>query len=193
LLEIGGLIYYVRVMQIKIRQAKIEDIAVLQPLISASVRTLSQGYYSNQQIESALVNIFGVDSQLIDDGTYYVAEIDDRIVGCGGWSKRKTLYGGDQAKASEVDSLLNPETEPARIRAFFIHPEWARRGIGRRIIEVCEQAAQDAGFNMFELASTLPGEPLYKACGYEVIEPIDVLLPGGAALPVIRMRKRAML
>ena len=176
----------------KIRQAKTDDIAVLEPLISASVRTLSQGYYTSEQIDSALINIFGVDTQLIADGTYYVAEINDRIVGCGGWSKRKTLYGGDQAKVLEVDSLLNPETEPARIRAFFIHPEWARRGIGRRIIKVCEQAAQEAQFKMFELVATLPGEPLYKACGYEVIEPFDIALPEGATLPVILMRKQVI-
>ena len=107
--------------------------------------------------------------------------------------KSRTFFdGGDQAKAPEEDSLLNPETEPARIRAFFIHPEWARRGIGRRIIEVCEQAAQDARFKVFELASTLPGEPLYRACGYEVIEPIDIALPGETTLPVIRMRKQAI-
>jgi N-acetylglutamate synthase-like GNAT family acetyltransferase len=176
-------------MQIKIRQARTDDIAALQMLIAASVRGLSQGHYNHQQIDSAIINIFGVDTQLIDDGTYYVAEVDAQIVGCGGWSKRKTLYGGDQAKSSEVDSLLNPEIEPARIRAFFIHPEWARRGIGRRIIEVCEQAAQQAGFRMFELVATLPGEPLYKACGYEATEPFDIALPEGAMLPVIRMRK----
>jgi GNAT superfamily N-acetyltransferase len=192
LLQMGGLIYYIRIMQIKIRQAKTEDIPVLRSLIFASVRALSQGYYSNQQIESALVDMFGVDTQLIDDGTYYVAEIEGQLVGCGGWSKRKTLYGGDQAKAPEEDSLLNAETEPARIRAFFVHPEWARRGIGRRIIEICEQAAQDAGFTRFELGATLPGEPLYKACGYEVIEPFDRPLPGGIALPLLRMRKQAI-
>jgi GNAT superfamily N-acetyltransferase len=179
-------------MQITIRQAKLDDVAALQPLISASVRGLSQGYYSKQQIESALINIFGVDTQLIDDGTYYVAEAGERLVGCGGWSRRKTLFGGDQAKGSEVDSLLNPEIEPARIRAFFIHPEWARLGIGRRIIEVCEQAAQRAGFKMFELVATLPGEPMYKACGYEVTEQFDIALPEGAWLPVARMRKQAI-
>src|SRR5205085_5395002 len=118
--------------------------------------------------ESALVNVFGVDTQLIIDGTYYVAELDGRVVGGGGWSKRKTLYGGDQTKAAE-DPLLDPETEPARIRAFFIHPDYARRGIGGRIIETCEQAAREAGFTSIELAATLPGEPLYKAFGYQAI------------------------
>jgi GNAT superfamily N-acetyltransferase len=190
LLEISGLIYYVRVMQIKIRQAKTDDVAVLQSLITVSVRGLSQGYYNDQQIESALIHIFGVDTQLIDDSTYYVAEVDEQIVGCGGWSKRKTLYGGDQAKAPDVDLLLNPETEPARIRAFFIHPEWARQGIGRRIIEVCEHAAQNEHFKTFELAATLPGVPLYKACGYKETEPIDIALPEGTTLPVILMRKQ---
>lgn len=190
MLQMDELIYYVRVMEIKIRQAKTEDIPVLRSLIFASVRGLSQGYYSNQQIESALVDMFGVDTQLIEDGTYYVAETEDQLVGCGGWSKRKTLYGGDQAKVPEEDSLLDPETESAKIRAFFIHPEWARRGIGRRIIEICEQAAQDAGFTRFELGATLPGEPLYKACGYEVIEPFERPLPSGIVLPLLRMKKQ---
>lgn len=176
-------------MQLTIRQAASADIAALHPLIAASVRALSQGYYSGQQIESALLNIFGVDTQLIEDGTYYVAEIDGRIVGCGGWSRRKTLYGGDQTKGPEVDALLNPEIEPARIRAFFIHPDWARRGIGRNIIEVCEAAARQAGFKIFELVATLPGVPLYKACGYEASEPFDIALPDGATLPVVRMSK----
>jgi N-acetylglutamate synthase-like GNAT family acetyltransferase len=176
-------------MPVEIRQARVDDIEALQPLIAASVRGLSRSYYSPQQIESALINIFGVDSQLVADGTYYVAESEGELVGCGGWSRRKTLFGGDQAKGSEEDSLLNPETEPARIRAFFIHPQWARRGIGRQIIEVCERAAQQAGFTVLEMAATLPGVPLYKACGYEVIEPFDVPLPEGTTLPVILMRK----
>ena len=166
------------------------DIPLLERLITASVRGLSVGYYTSEQIDSALIYIFGVDTQLISDGTYYIAEVDNKIVGCGGWSKRKTLYGGDQAKADDVDSLLDPQTEAARIRAFFIHPDWARRGIGKRIIEVCEEAARQAAFKGAELAATLPGEPLYRACGYEGIEKIDIGLPEGVTLPVIRMRKQ---
>ncbi|HKC64804.1 MAG TPA: GNAT family N-acetyltransferase [Pyrinomonadaceae bacterium] len=172
-----------------IRQATTEDIPELERLIPESVRALSSDYYTKEQIESALVNIFGVDTQLIADGTYYVAELDGRIVGCGGWSKRKTLFGGDQTKEEE-DPLIDPSIEPARIRAFFIHPRYARRGLAGRIIETCEQAAREAGFTAIELAATLPGEPLYKAFGYQAIERFDAPLPDGLGLPVARMRKK---
>ena len=171
-----------------IRTATKKDIPELERLIAASVRALSLSYYTIEQTESALVNIFGVDSQLIKDGTYYVVEIDGRIVGCGGWSKRRTLYGGDQTKAGE-DPLLNPPTEAARIRAFFVHPDYARRGIGKSLIETCELAARSANFKSIELAATLPGEPLYKALGYRVIERFDIPLPDGLGLPVAHMRK----
>lgn len=177
-------------MEIRIRKALTSDIPALEQLISESARVLSSGYYTIPQIESAVINIFGVDTQLIADGTYYVAESENQIVGCGGWSKRKTLYGGDRAKADVPDEVLNPKTEPARIRAFFVHPDWSRRGIGRRIIEVCEEAARAAHFATLELAATLPGEPLYKACGYETDERFDISLPDGLKLPVARMRKR---
>jgi N-acetylglutamate synthase-like GNAT family acetyltransferase len=171
-----------------IRPATKEDIPKLERLIAVSVRALSLNYYSTEQIESALVNIFGVDTQLIKDGTYYVAEIDGRIAGCGGWSKRQTLYGGDQTKEG-ADPLLNPATEPARIRAFFVHPSYARRGIGTSLIDACEQSARSANFNTIELAATLPGEPLYKALGYQAVERFDIALPDGLGLPVVRMRK----
>jgi N-acetylglutamate synthase-like GNAT family acetyltransferase len=171
-----------------IRTATKKDIPELESLIAASVRALSLSYYTIEQTESALVNIFGVDSQLIKDGTYYVVEIDGHIVGCGGWSKRRTLYGGDQTKAGE-DPLLNPLTEAARIRAFFVHPGYARRGIGKSLIETCERAARSANFKSIELAATLPGEPLYKALGYQVIERFDIPLPDGLGLPVARMKK----
>lgn len=171
-----------------IRAATKEDIPELERLIAASVRALSLPYYSIEQIESALMNIFGVDSQLIFDGTYYVAEIDGRMVGCGGWSKRKTLYGGDQTKEG-ADPMLNPSTEPARIRAFFVHPEFARRGIGKSLIETCERAASSANFKAIELVATLPGEPLYEAFGYQVKERFDIPLPAGLGLPVAHMRK----
>jgi N-acetylglutamate synthase-like GNAT family acetyltransferase len=176
-------------MEIKIRQATADDIPALEQLIYESVRGLSVDYYSSEQIESALIHIFGIDTQLISDGTYYVAEAGDQLVGCGGWSKRKTLFGGDQAK-EKVDSLLNPETEPARIRAFFVHPNWARRGIGKQIIDVCERAAGKAHFKEMEMAATMPGEPMYKACGYEVAERFQAELPEGLKLPLARMRKQ---
>jgi len=176
-------------MHIDIRQATADDIPAIEQLISVSVRGLSAGYYSPDQIERALIHIFGIDTQLISDGTYYVAEAESQIAGCGGWSKRKTLFGGDQTKTG-VDSLLDPETDAARIRAFFVHPAWARRGIGRQIIEACEKAAARAGFRVIELAATLPGEPLYRACGYEVAERFEADMPGGVKFPLAKMRKR---
>ena len=175
-------------MALKIRPATQADTPELERLIAVSVRVLSLDYYTSEQIESALVNIFGVDTQLIQDGTYYVAEIDGRIAGCGGWSKRQTLYGGDQTKEG-LDPLLNPANESARIRAFFVHPSYSRRGIGTSLIEACEQAARSADFKTIELAATLPGEPLYKALGYQAIERFDIPLPDGLGLPVVRMRK----
>lgn len=175
-------------MTISIRPAITEDIPALERLIPASVRGLSAGYYTPQQIESALVYVFGVDTQLIADGTYFVAEADGEIAGCGGWSRRRTLYGGDQMKA-EADPLLDPATDAARIRAFFIHPRYARRGIGTLIIEVCEDAAREAGFSRLELMATLPGLPMYEAGGYTVIERVESVLPDGERLPLARMGK----
>jgi len=175
-------------MPVTTRPAKFEDIPQLNELIALSVRGLSTKYYTPNQIESAIKYIFGVDTQLIIDGTYYIAETDGNIVGCGGWSKRNTLYGGDQHKEIE-DPLLNPEHDAARIRAFFVHPDYARRGIGKQIINVCESAAISAGFSCFELGATLPGVPLYTVMGYMAIERIDAPLPDGEVLGIVKMRK----
>ena len=163
----------------------------LQELIPLSVRALSREYYSPAQIESAILHVFGPDSRLIADGTYFAAEEDARLVGCGGWSRRRTLYGGDQMRAEE-DPLLDPATEPARIRAFFVHPEYARRGIGSGILRSCVDAARAAGFRRLSLAATLPGVPLYRAFGFEERERFDVPLPDGEVLPVIRMERDAL-
>ncbi len=160
----------------------------MQQLIASSVRGLSIGYYNEQQIESAIQHVFGVDTQLIADGTYYVLTINDVLAACGGWSKRNTLYGGDQFKA-KADPLLDPATDAARIRAFFVHPEYARQGLGRLMINLCEDAAKYAGFTCFELGATLPGVPLYKAMGYHALEQHNVAMPGGEVLQVIKMRK----
>lgn len=157
-------------------------------LIDRSVRVLSKDYYSSTVIERALVSVFGVDSQLIADGTMYVAIADNEIVGCGGWSKRKTLYGGDQFSA-RIDDELNPTRDAARIRAFFVDPTYARQGIGRLILDTCESAAIEAGFTRFELGSTLPGVPLYSALGYVGDTPIDIDLGDGLSLRCIRMEK----
>jgi GNAT superfamily N-acetyltransferase len=175
-------------MQITTRLARLEDVPQLNQLIALSVRGLSTDYYTSSQIESALKYVFGVDTQLIADGTYYVAEFDNIIVGCGGWSKRNTLYGGDQHKDDE-DPLLDPAKDAARIRAFFVHPGYSRRGIGRHIIHVCEEAARLNGFTQFELGATLPGIPLYLAMGYNAVENVDAVLPDGEVLGVVKMKK----
>jgi GNAT superfamily N-acetyltransferase len=175
-------------MTITTRLATFEDIPQLNTMIALSVRGLSTDYYTPAQIESSIKYVFGVDTQLVIDETYYVAMIGDVIVGCGGWSKRNTLYGGDQHKEIE-DPLLDPKVDSARIRAFFVHPDHARRGVGRHIINVCEAAGRENGFNSFELGATLPGVPLYLTMGYEVVERIDTVLPDGVPLGVVKMRK----
>ncbi len=174
---------------IRVRPARPDDIPALAELIPLSVRALSAGYYPPAQIESALAHVFGVDSQLIADGTYFVAEAEGRLVGCGGWSRRQTLYGGDHTKHEESEALLDPATDAARIRAFFVHPDWARRGIGRRLLHACEEAARRAGFTRLELGATLPGEPLYAALGFVVTERLEAPLPDGLTFSVARMAK----
>lgn len=179
-------------MNLTLRQAVSADIPALRVPIDASVRGLQTADYTPAQIEGALQTIYGVDSQLIADGTYYIVEeISETalIVGCGGWSKRKTLFGGDRWTRRE-DSLLNPQQDAAKIRAFFVHPDWVRRGIGRMILETCEKAAAAAGFTRFEMGATLTGVPLYRASGYVQIERLDVPLKNGESLAVIRMEKR---
>jgi GNAT superfamily N-acetyltransferase len=173
----------------KIRPAALEDISTLEVLIPESVRTLQAGSYTPEQIKGALGTVFGVDTQLIKDRTYFVAEIDAKIVACGGWSRRRTLFGSDSV-AGKDDQWLDPAAEPARIRAFFVHPAWARRGIGSAIMRRCEEAAREMGFSRLELAATLVGVPLYRAHGFESLEQIDVPLSNGQTLPVVRMTKR---
>ena len=178
-------------MNLTLRQAVREDIPTLRKLIDASVRGLQTVDYTQPQIEGALQTVYGVDSQLIADGTYYVvqAEPESLIAGCGGWSKRKTLFDGDRWTGRE-DSLLNPQRDAAKIRAFFVHPNWVRRGIGSMLLEACEKAASAAGFTRFEMGATLTGVPLYRARGYVVLENLDVPLKNGESLAVIRMEKR---
>jgi N-acetylglutamate synthase-like GNAT family acetyltransferase len=171
-----------------IRQANEGDIPALEVLIPLSVRTLHRAYYSPAQIEAALGPVFGVDSQLIRDGTYYVAEANSRIVACGGWGRRKTMYGGDRDRP-EAAALLDPNTEAARIRAFFVHPDWVRRGIGREILITCERALSHAGFRRAELVATLAGELLYSAFGYQVVERYEAPMAGNLSLPVVKMEK----
>jgi GNAT superfamily N-acetyltransferase len=172
----------------QIRIATVGDIPALQELIELSVRALSSGYYSPAQSEAALKHVFGIDTQLISDQTYYLIEESGRPVATGGWSARRTLFGGDQAKR-EIDSLLDPLTDAARIRAFFVHPDWTRRGLARRLYDRCETEARDRGFGTFELVATLPGEPVYRALGFVTVEEISVPLSDGLFLPCVRMAR----
>jgi GNAT superfamily N-acetyltransferase len=172
----------------RLRLAEMADVPVLTGLITASVRILQAEDYTESQREGALASVFGVDTQLIADGTYFVAEVEGTIVACGGWSKRKTLYGADHCEGRE-DSLLDPAVDAAKIRAFFVHPEWVRRGIGTRVLEACESAARQAGFKKFEMGATLTGVALYKARGYREVEKIGVPLGNGEILPIVRMAK----
>jgi N-acetylglutamate synthase-like GNAT family acetyltransferase len=173
---------------ITIRKATLGDVPVLRSLIAESVRILQASYYTPEQREGALGTVFGVDTQLILDGTYMVTEAGTMIVGCGGWSRRKTAFGSDHA-AQRDNALLDPAQEAAKIRAFFVHPEWARRGIGSQILVACEAAAMAEGFTHLELVSTLPGEPMYRARGFAPQEAFEVPLPNGVKLPVLRMTK----
>ena len=175
-----------RRLKMTLRVAPMLDVPAVQRLIDASVRGLSPGFYTPAQIDAALADVFGVDSQLIADGTYYVIDGASGPAAAGGWSRRATLYGGDQAKGAE-DPLLDPATDAARIRAFFVHPDYARRGLARQLYAACEGAARAAGFRRFELMATSPGEPLYTALGFTVVERIERLLSNGIAVPFARM------
>jgi GNAT superfamily N-acetyltransferase len=179
-------------MNVRVRKALAKDIPRLRQVIEASVRGLQAGDYTPAQIEGALQSVYGVDSQLIADGTYLVAEhlsdADPVIVACGGWSQRQTLYGGDQYAGRE-DSLLDPAREAAKIRAFFVHPKWARRGIGSLILQACEDAARIAGFTQLEMGATLSGVAFYRAKGYVEVEGQAVPLGNGEALPIAKMTK----
>lgn len=176
-------------MDVQIRLATMADIPALEELIRDSVSTLSAGFYTDTQIETSLLHIFGVDTQLILDQTYFIAEIDQMIAGSGGWSKRKTMFGGDKLKAQKLDPLLDPATEAARLRAFYVHPQWSRRGVGSRVLTECENAARLAGFNRMELVATLPGERLYAVRGYERVDAMQLEIPNGKPLPAFRMTK----
>lgn len=180
-------------MNLRLRTAEIVDVPRLREVIEASVRGLQARDYTTAQIEGALASVYGVDTRLIADQTYFVVEtVEPRntttIVACGGWSKRRTLYGGDQFAGRE-DSLLVPAHDAAKIRAFFVHPEWARRGIGRMILEACERAAIAAGFTRLEMGATLSGVPFYLAMGYVEVEKQAAPLANGEMLSIVRMAK----
>jgi GNAT superfamily N-acetyltransferase len=173
-----------------IRPATEADVPALRELIELSVRALQKDDYTPEQIEGALGHALGLDTQLVLDGTYFAAEpVGERLIaGCGGWSYRKTLFGSDHGPDREA-VLLDPAVDAARIRAIFVHPQWARRGLGSMILQHCEAAAQNAGFSRLEMGSTLTGVPLYTLRGYREYGRVDVPLPNGAVLPVVRMSK----
>jgi GNAT superfamily N-acetyltransferase len=174
-------------VKFEIRSAIPADRETIQQLIAISARELSRGYYSEEQVSAALKSVYGVDSMLIEDGTYFVAEADDIIIGCGGWSKRKTLFGGDQFSNRDAGSL-DPHFEAAKIRTFFIHPNFARQGIGRAILDRCEAEAARKGFISLELMSALPGVEFYRACGYVATDPI-FYDAGSVPLKFVPMKK----
>jgi GNAT superfamily N-acetyltransferase len=166
-----------------------EDSDALKDLIALAARGLNSEHYSPEQVESILKYVYGIDTQLIRDQTYFVVQDGAALIGCGGWSRRKTLYGGDQRKADVPDELLDPGTEAARIRAFFVHPSWARKGVGSLLMETCERSAREAGFRSMELMATLTGEFLYARFGFVAVEEVDVVLPDGNIMKVRRMAK----
>ena len=171
-----------------IRKATLEERDAMQQLIAESARHLSRAHYDDQQIETAIATVFGVDTSLIEDGTYFVVEIDGDLAGCGGWSRRKTLFGGDQY-ASRDTAYIDPASEPAKIRAFFIHPDHARKGIARALLNECETEARAHGFRALELMSTLPGIEFYKSCGFTETGNFDLQLTEAVKLPLVPMRK----
>ena len=172
-----------------LRLAVPEDIGALTALIAASVRVLQAGDYTESQREGALASVFGVDTQLVADGTYFVAEIDGTIVACGGWSKRKTLFGADGCAGRE-DSLLDPAHDAAKIRAFFVDPAQARRGVGTLLLDRCETEARERGFSRVELMATLPGVRLYAARVYAGTQHVSYDLGNGEHIDFVPMSKQ---
>lgn len=176
--------------QFALRTATGADASAITHLIARSARGLAVGDYTPAQVEAALRGAFGLDTQLLADRSYFVAESDGELVGCGGWSARRTLFGGDAGPARD-GSRLDPACEAARIRAFFVDPAHARRGIGRALLARCEAEATAAGFQAFELLATLPGVRLYAALGYRRIEEVEQALDGGITIRFVRMRREA--
>lgn len=174
-------------MTLSIRTATPEDLESIERVMRASLASLGAGYYDARQLESAVRFVAVADPEIVADGTYFVVEDEGRIVACGGWSKRKKLFTGTgESPASE---LLDPEVDAARIRAMFVLPEYARRGIGRMILDRAEREARHAGFGTCELMATLPGVPLYEKCGYEAIRESDIELPDGVRLQGVFMSR----
>lgn len=178
---------FVTAKALRVRLATESDLTALRVLMDLSIGRLQHDFLSPEQVEASF-DIMGLDTQLIADGTYLVVEAGHELAGCGGWSRRATLFGGDHTAGRDA-ALLDPATDAARIRAMYTHPDFTRRGVGRLIIDTCEAAAAAEGFRRCEMAATLAGEPLYLSCGYEVIEPFDGVTAQGAKVPLKRMGK----
>ena len=168
------------------RLATRADLPLLVPLMEAAIGELQKGFLDEAQIRSSRA-IMGLDTQLVDDGTYFVVESDGQVAGCGGWSRRATLYGGDHSAGRDA-ALLDPARDAARVRAMYTHPDFVRRGVGRLILSLCERAAAAEGFASVELMATLAGEPLYRAAGFQPVERV-VEPAGGTPVPLLKMRK----
>ena len=169
------------------RLATLAELPELERLMDASIRTFIGARLDAARVEASF-DIMGVDTQLVEDGTYFVVECGDRIAGCGGWSRRATMFGGDHSAGRDA-RLLDPAAEPARVRAMYTHPDFARRGVGRLVLSLCEAAAAREGFRSLELVATVAGEPLYLACGYVLVERIDVPTSKGVTVPLARMTR----
>lgn len=170
------------------RLATLADLDAMRALMEKSIRELIGPYLDAARLEASF-EIMGLDTQLIDDGTYFVVETEGRIVGCGGWSRRATMFGGDHSARRDA-RRLDPAIEPARVRAMYTHPEFARRGIGRLVLSLCEAAAARERFRALELVATVAGEPFYSACGFSLIERIEVPTSKAVSVPCARMSKQ---
>jgi len=175
-------------MEPTLRVAEPADAAAIEALMKESGAALFPAGYDERQSESAVRYVAEVDEMLLDDGTYFVFEVDGEPVACGGWSRRDKLYTGSGDAAGDA-RLLDPATEPARVRAMFTRLDWTRRGLGRRILEACEEAARREGFRKLALGATLSGLPLYLAYGFEPVEEFEVTMPDGVAIPCVAMEK----
>jgi GNAT superfamily N-acetyltransferase len=191
LLSVKVMVYRVKQMKNPLlfshRLATLEDLPELHTLMALSIRQLVGAFLDAEQVEASF-DVMGVDTNLIIDGSYFVVEQDNKIIGCGGWSRRATLFGGDHTSGRD-ERLLDPASEPARVRAMYTHPDHARKGIGRFILTLCEDAAKNAGFSTLELMSTAAGEPLYSAYGFNVVERTQKTNSKGVHVPLTRMSK----
>jgi GNAT superfamily N-acetyltransferase len=171
------------------RIASPEDLDALREVMRRSIETLQDDFLTPEQV-AASHKVMGLDAQLVTDGTYFIVESAGRIAGCGGWSWRSTLYGGDDSIVERAPRALDPATEPARIRAMYTDPDFTRRGVGRMVLELCEDAARDAGFTSATMMATMAGVPPYRACGYAEAEPPISANIDGVEVPLVRMEKR---